>query len=404
MTIEELKKQAEEALENGDLEKAKGLLDEIKAKKKAESQSEELSKELNELTESTNDVEVKTDEPKPEDKPEEVADVEEAIEQEQEAAAAVIEEVDDPEEKLKKEKGEERSMKELHQGENKVKDFEAFIRSEGTERRSLDTVSGSVLVPVDVSTNVLELKDNLVDLTKYVTVEAVGTGQGKFPVAKRASAILATKEELAEIAEINDPLFIDVEYKCATRIGQIAFSNELLEDSEIDVVAYAEKQMQRMVRNTNNKGVLDVLAGFGNKTVTDVDGLKSIVNVELDPELDIKVVVNQDAYQYLDTLKDSQGRYLLQDSIAVDSGKVLFGKEVIVVSNKVAKTPAKSVGYIFMGDLAESVFMAKRKDITAEWEKFDRYSKGLAVGIRSDYKEIDKEAGYNVLVTAPAAG
>lgn len=302
-----------------------------------------------------------------------------------------------------KEDGEKRKMGKKVEVRNTQdnRDFANYIRTQGLETRSLNTTSGAVLVPVEVSTNVLELKDGQVDLTAYVTSETVGTGSGKFPVAKRATAILATKEELADIAEIADPLFIDVEYSAKTRIGQIAFSNELIEDSAIDVVAYAEKQMQRMVRNTNNKGILDVLNTFAVKNAVGADGLKSIVNIELDPELDTKFVVDQNAYQFIDTLKDVQGRYLLQDSIAFDSGKSLFGKEVIVISNAIAPTkPSGAVGFVWAGDLAEAAAYFKRSDITAVWEKFDAFSKGLAVGVRSDYKVVDEKAGVKVKLTA----
>lgn len=311
------------------------------------------------------------------------------------------EDTDEDEEKTKD--GEKRKMGKKVEVRNtqNTKDFANYIRTQGTEVRSLNTTSGAVLVPVEVSTNVLELKDGQVDLTAYVTAQEVGTGQGKFPVAKRAAAILATKEELANIAEISDPLFIDVEYAVKTRIGQIAFSNELIEDSAIDVVAYAEKQMQRMVRNTNNKGILDVLSTFAVKNAIGADGLKSVVNIELDPELDVKFVVDQNAYQFIDTLKDVQGRYLLQDSIAFDSGKSLFGKEVIVISNAIAPTkPSGAVGFVWAGDLAEAAAYFKRSDITATWEKFDAFSKGLAVGVRSDYKTVDAKAGVKVKLTA----
>lgn len=313
------------------------------------------------------------------------------------------ENTDEDEEKTKD--GEKRKMGkkvEVRNTQNQnTKDFANYIRTQGSEVRSLNTTSGAVLVPVEVSQNVLELKDGQVDLTAYVTAQEVGTGQGKFPVAKRAAAILATKEELADIAEIADPLFIDVEYAVKTRIGQIAFSNELVEDSAIDVVAYAEKQMQRMVRNTNNKNILDVLNTFAVKNAIGADGLKSVVNIELDPELDTKFVVDQNAYQFIDTLKDTQGRYLLQDSIAFDSGKSLFGKEVIVISNAIApKAVSGAVGFVWAGDLAEAAAYFKRSDITAVWEKFDAFSKGLAVGVRSDYKVVDEKAGVKVKLTA----
>ncbi|MGH1874014.1 phage major capsid protein [Enterococcus casseliflavus] len=382
MDIQELKTQANEALENGDLTKAKELLAQIKSIKENEAEQKAIEAELADLT--TEPVE-------------EVAEETEVVEAP--AEEEEVTEVEEDEEELKQEEGEERSMKEIQDLTSKVQDFEAYIRTQGTEVRGLDTTNGSVLVPVEVSNSVLELKDGLVDLSAYVTKESVGTGQGKFPVAKRAKAILATKAELAEITEIDEPLFLEVDYKVETRIGQIAFSNELIEDAEIDVVAYAKRQMQRMVRNTNNASIMGVINGFGKVNATNADELKRVVNVDLDPELDLKIVMNQDAFQAIDTMKDTQGRYLLQDSISVASGRTLFGKEVILVSNAVAPTPKDTTGFIFVGDLKEAVFMAQRNEISAEWEKFDRYSKGLAVGIRSDYKQIDAEAGKLVNFT-----
>lgn len=383
LDIQELKTQAQEALENGDLAKAKEILAQIKSVKETEAEQKAIEAELAELTAEE--------------------EVEAEAEQIEEVEAEEPAEDENEDEKLKQDKkGEERSMKEIQDLTSKVQDFETYIRSQGTETRGLDTTSGSVLVPVEVSTNVLELKNGQVDLSKYVSKEAVGTGQGKFPVAKRAQAILATKTELEEIAAINDPLFLEVDYKCQTRIGQIAFSNEILEDAQIDVVAYAERQMQRMVVNTNNKNIMDVLKTFDSKDASNADELKRIVNVDLDPELDVKIIMNQDAYQVIDTMKDSNGRYLLQDSMASASGKMLFGKEVILVSNKVAATEPSKAGFIWIGDLKEAVFMAQRNEISAEWDKFDRYSKGLAVGIRSDYKKIDGEAGKLVNFTQGA--
>jgi HK97 family phage major capsid protein len=389
LNIDELKKQAQEALDAGDTAKAKDLIAQIKAIKEQEDEKNVLSDELNAL------LADKKEEAKAEDTKEKAETKEEIDEVEKDEVEKIEEEKEEKRSELK-------TMKEI-KAFNAVDDFEGYIRSQGTEQRGLSTTNnGSVLVPVEVSTSVLELKDGLVDLSAYVTKQAVGTGSGKFPVARRATSILALKQELAEIAEIDEPLFNEVEYKVETRIGQIAFSNELIEDAEIDVVAYAQRQMQRMVKNTNNKNIMTVLNSFAKVDATNADELKRVVNVDLDPELDLKIVLNQDAYQAIDTLKDAQGRYLLQDSIAVSSGKTLFGKEVIVVSNTVAPTPKDATGFIFIGDLKEAVFMAQRNSIEAEWQKFDNYSKGLAVGLRSDYKKIDADAGKLVTFKLPA--
>ncbi|EHS2293257.1 Phage capsid protein [Enterococcus faecalis FL2] len=368
MNIEELKKQAQEAIDSGDLEKARELMDKIK----------EFTAEANKAEEETRATEDK------------------------EKMQAELDAIKPVEKRSRSRKVEKRTLREVENLEdNQLEAFENFIRTEGVETRGLNTTNTSVVVPEDISTEVLELKDNLDDLSQYITVQEVGTGSGKFPVAKRATSVLATKEELAEIVDVDEPLFIEVDYKTETRIGKIMFSNELIEDSAIDVNAYSKKQMKRMVKNTNNKNILAILSSFTATTATDADGLKNVINVQLDPELDIKLLVNQDAYNYLDTLKDAEGRYLLQPSLSAPSGKQFSGHDVIVASNKLAPTPKDTVGFIFIGDLEEACILFKRKEITAEWEKFDSYSKGLAVGIRSDYKQVDPEAGF--VVNLPVA-
>ena len=73
--------------------------------------------------------------------------------------------------------------------------------------------------------------------------------------------------------------------------------------------------------NTTNAAIADVLKSFTAKTVANVDDIKKILNVDLDPAYDVAFVVSQSFYQILDTLKDGNGRYLLQDSITAVTGK-----------------------------------------------------------------------------------
>lgn len=401
---------ASEHAQNGDLEKAKeakAKADEIKA------DIEKLQSDLAELEELANLAEPEAEE-KPakeetEDKQEEpeAPEKEEAedAEQEQEQAQDPSEEED--EEKKKPTKKEQRNMDKINIDlENKKsKEFEAFIRTKGKEVRSLTTTNTGAIVPEDITQDVLELKQGELDLAKYITVEPVGTGMGKFPVAKRISSILATKEEAKAIAELDEKLFTEIDFNVETRIGKIVLSTELVEDSGIDVVAYAKKQMAKMVVNTNNAKIVEVLNTFDKVNgVADIDTIKQVFNVELDPALNKSVVVNQDAYNYLDTLKDGENRPLLQPNPTQETAKTLFGAPVIVVSNKLAPTPAKSIGFVFVGDLEEAVALFLRREITAEWTMFDGYSEGLSVGVRSDYKQVDADAGRLVVMAVPAQG
>jgi HK97 family phage major capsid protein len=81
---------------------------------------------------------------------------------------------------------------------------------------------------------------------------------------------------------------------------------------------------------------LALLQTLTSKNVVDIDGLKKIKNTEIDPAIlaaDGSVVItNQDVFNYLDILKDSEGRYLLTEDVTVQSGKALFGLPAIIVS------------------------------------------------------------------------
>ncbi|EAG6226358.1 phage major capsid protein [Listeria monocytogenes] len=319
-----------------------------------------------------------------------------------------LEEVPNPPE-TREEDDEERSKKDhgFLDNTNKVDAFERYIRSKGTETRDLTTTNAGVIVPVDITNSVKELKQQELDLSKYATVENVNTKTGKFPIAKRISATLATKEELAEIAKIDEPMFIEVEWDVQTRSGQIVLSEELIEDSAIDVKAYIKKQLARMVLNTKNYNIIKVLSSMTAVAGTGADDIKKAINVTLDPALNKMFIVNQDAFNWLDTLKDSEGRYLLQPDLTAPSGKSLFSLPVEVVSNSLLAskgTQANPKYPIIVGDIEESVAVFNRSEITVEWEKFDRYSQGLAVNVRNDFRKIDPDAARYLEITPPTAG
>ncbi|GEL39262.1 capsid protein [Lacticaseibacillus paracasei subsp. tolerans DSM 20258] len=117
----------------------------------------------------------------------------------------------------------------------------------------------------------------------------------------------------------------------------------------------------------------------------------------------MSVIVNQDTFNYLDTLKDSEGRYLLQPSITAPSGKQLFGAPVIVGANKVLPTDKAGTYRIIIGDFSQAIFLAQKNEVNTQWERFDSYSQGLAVVIHNDYEVVDPDAARIVDITPVAA-
>lgn len=281
--------------------------------------------------------------------------------------------------------------------------YEDYIRTHGEQRDGLTTTTvGKAVVPTEIINEVMDLKKSEYDLAKYVTVKQVGTPVGTYPVALVNNGTLATKEELAEIGDVDANLFKGVDYKVATRAGKIYLSDELVEDSEVNIVAEVKAQLKKLVTNTNNSEITKLLLTFKKITAATLDDLKKVFNVELDPALSLSVLTNQDGFNYLDTLKDSEGRYLLQPSITAPSGKQLFGAPVIVISNKLMATPAGGAMPYVIGDFQQALFLAQKNQVETNWEKFDSYSQGLAVVIRNDYEVIDEDAARYVELT-PAA-
>lgn len=276
--------------------------------------------------------------------------------------------------------------------------YEAYIRSHGEQRDGLNTTTAGALVPSEVINDVWDLKQSNDDLAKYATVKQVGTPVGTYPIATANTGVLATKEELAEIADIDADLFKGIDYKVATRAGKIFLSNEIVEDSEVNIVAEVKNQLKKLVTNTNNAEIISILKTFTAVAATGLDDVKHVLNVDLDPALSVSFVVNQDTYNYLDTLKDSEGRYMLQIDITSPSGKSLFGRPVIVISNKLMPSD-KGTFPMFAGDIAQSVFVAQKNQVETQWEKFDAYAQGLAVVLRNDYKQVDPDAGRFITIT-----
>lgn len=299
-------------------------------------------------------------------------------------------------------KGEKKDMTKTlldNQEKTELRSFEDYIRSQGEVREGLTTQNASVVVPEDVIKETFDLKRNKYNLAQYATVKNVSTGKGKYPVATNQTATLATKAEAAEIADVDADMFTQVEYNVETRAGKIALSNEVVEDSVVPIVSEVKEQLNKLVDNTDNQHILNLLKTFTKVEATKLDDIKRVNNVTLDPALNKTAIMNQSAYNALDTMKDLDGKYILQPDITALSGKSLFGNPVVVVSDSLLANPVEGTFPIILGDIAQSVFVARRNQVTTQWEKFDYYSQGLAVIVRNDYQVIDAAASRYIEFT-----
>lgn len=251
-----------------------------------------------------------------------------------------------------------------------------------------------------VTTPIREIKTT-VDLKPFTTIYPAKKASGKYPILKKATSKMVSVAELEKNPALAKPEFEQVDWTVETYRGAIPVSQESVDDADVDLISIVAETVGQIKVNTTNAAIADVLKSFTAKTVANVDDIKKILNVELDPAYDVAFVVSQSFYQILDTLKDKNGRYLLQDSITAVTGKVLLGKPVFVLSDEILGASGEAKA--FVGDFKRGVLFADRKDLGLRWADNEIYGQYLQAVLRFGVKKVDAKAGYFVTFT-PSEG
>ena len=234
----------------------------------------------------------------------------------------------------------------------------------------------------------------VVDLKQFTSIHPAKKASGKWPVLQRATEKMVSVEELEKNPKLGKPQFKNVEWEVETYRGAIPLSQESIDDADVDLVGIVAETIGQMKVNTTNDAIATVLKKFESKTVKNLDEIKKLLNVDLDPAYNVSFIVSQSFYQTMDTLKDKNGRYLLQDSITSVSGKVFLGKPVFVLADEVlGKDKA------FVGDFKRGVLFADRKDLGLRWADNEIYGQYLQAVLRFGVSKVDDKAGYYVTFT-----
>jgi len=258
-------------------------------------------------------------------------------------------------------------------------------------------IDGGVLVPEEILTPYRKPED-VVDLTKLVRVTKVNRGSGKVPVIKKSGSKMVSVAELEKNPELAKPTITDVAFDIETYRGYIPVSQEVIDDADFDVTGLIAEEISDQELNTKNNAIVEVLKTATPKAVTGLDELKAVFNKDIKRVYNVKAVISASLYNVLDTMKDNNGRYLLQDDITLESGKRLFGKEVVVLDDDViGEADGDLVGFI--GDLEAFCMLFDRKSVSVKWVDNDIYGQLLASYVRFDVQKIDEDAGYYVTFT-----
>ena len=284
--------------------------------------------------------------------------------------------------------------------------FKAYLEKRADiDGGSLTTDSGFVVIPEEIVTEILKLKEMEYNLDRFVTVKSVTNGSGKFPVVRQSSvAALPEVAELDENPKLGVKPFFMLAYDIKTYRGYFLISKEAIQDSAIDVLSELKTWMARTIAATRNSAILKLIKDggpgedgattvFETVPATGVDGLKDAINLKLLPNYENNVaIMSQSAYNAIDKLKDGNGNYLLQSDVKEASAKRLLGARVEVLPDEMLPNTAGGAHQILIGNLKDGIVLFDRSQYQASWTAYMNFGEALMVAVRQDARIVDKNA------------
>ena len=234
-------------------------------------------------------------------------------------------------------------------------------------------VDGGYTVPQDIQTKINQYKEARFALENLVSVEKVNTLSGRRTFVSRANhAGFSLVAEQGAIGKSNIPQFAPISYTVKKYAGYLPVTNELLADSDANISSFLINWLGEEDIATKNALIIAALKTKTKVTMTDLDDIKTAVNVTLGQAFagSVQIVTNDDGLNYLDTLKDDGGvRYLLSPDMDPDSPfrmRLAVGATtipVVVVPNGVLATDATDGIPFFVGDFKEAIKIFDREQL-----------------------------------------
>lgn len=262
------------------------------------------------------------------------------------------------------------------QDKNPEKEFADAARRGFRNSMNEGTASeGGYTVPEDIQTRINTYREAKASLIDLVDVENVTTNKGARTFKKRSQQTGFQKVgEGGKIQGKNTPQFERISYEIEKYAGYFPTTNELLEDSDANITGTLVSWIGDESRVTRNKIILGVINEKEKTELKGLDDIKKVLNVTLGQAFKptSRIVTNDDGLQYLDTLKDNDGKYILQPNPAQPMQMVLCAGatriSVFVIPNADFPSDTETAGTrkipMIIGDLKEGIKFFDRKQLT----------------------------------------
>ena len=290
-------------------------------------------------------------------------------------------------------KGGEQRMHNVHKITAEERGLMEYFNSKGEKRDGIVTGDVAAIIPKQIIYNAEQEVKTAYDLSKFVDVINTSDAGGSWNTIKKVDTTLHTVAELEANPKLAKPELLTVDWIIKTYRGAIPASNESITDAA-QLQAIIKDALDQVILNTKNSLISGVLKTAPTATAKDTDGIKKIVNVDLDPAYEKSIITTQSGFQFLDTLKDNDGRYLMQPDVTSPTGYRFLGLEVQPVADTLLGVQGDALAYI--GDAKRFVKLFDRQEIQIGWNTNETFSQNMLVALRLDVEAADTAAGFLV--------
>lgn len=260
--------------------------------------------------------------------------------------------------------------KEKKEEKNSIKAVADAIRKVAQSMNEGTGTEGGYTVPEDIQTRIEELREATFSLEQLVDVEPVTTmsGQRTYKTRKQKKGFTKVGEK-SKISQIEGPAFERIKYTIEKYAGYLPITNELLEDSDENLVNTILAWLADESRVTRNKLILDaVKTNEAEKIDEGIKGIKTVLNKKLGQAFKPTsyIITNDDGLDYLDQLEDNNGRPLLNpDPTNQALMQLRAGASIVpirVIPNDDMPSEETKLPFI-IGDLKEGIKLFDRKKV-----------------------------------------
>lgn len=255
--------------------------------------------------------------------------------------------------------------------EDATKTFSKAVRGLVTKTLNEGTgADGGYTVPEEITTKIERLRETRESLQDLVTVKIVKTNKGQETYKKRGQITGFTSiGEGGKIPKTGKIQFSRIKWEITKYGGYMPVTNELIEDSDEEIENLMTEWLADESRVTRNNLILAIIAKKTQIKFEGLDDIKKAINVTLGSKFKSTsaIITNDDGLQYLDTLKDAEGKYLLQPNptnpmqLRLCAGATTI--PVKVYSNETIPTKSNKIP-VTIGDLKEGIKLYDRKQLS----------------------------------------